>query len=52
MCTYVWNVLIPKTLNLKIQQSKYIENYSQILNLGYLCMLCTHFQWQIMSLVF
>ena len=21
MCTWVWNVLIPKTLNLKIQQS-------------------------------
>ena len=22
MCTYLWNVLIPKILNLKIQQSK------------------------------
>ena len=25
MCTCVWNMLIPKTLNLKIQQSKLIE---------------------------
>ena len=31
MCTRVCNVLIHKTLNLKIQQSKWIEIYSQIL---------------------
>ena len=53
MFTYVWNLLIPKTLNLKkIQQSKFIENYSQILNPDHLCMLCTHFNCQTMSLVF
>ena len=40
----VCNVLIPKTLNLKIQQSKLIENYAQILSPEYLCMLyiCMH----------
>ena len=48
-CTRVWNVLIPKIFNLKIQQSKWIENYSQILNPGYLCMICTYFNCQIMS---
>ena len=52
MYTCVWNVFIPKTLNLKIQQSKLIENYSQILNPEYLCMLCTYCNFQIMSLVF
>ena len=46
----VWNVLIPKTINLKIQQSKLIEKYSQILNPGYIYMLCTHFNCKIMSL--
>ena len=36
MVTCVWNVLIPKTLNLKIQQSKWIwiENHSLILKPG------------------